>query len=412
MRTHIVQKGDTLWKIAKQYGIDFEELKRLNAHLANPDYIVPGMEIILPDDYSSRKPTQTKKESEKVKAIEVPPKEKKAETPPKAKPIEKPEKVESAAEERPLPEIPPIPQVPQIEPIQQIQPKEKHEFHFDFAPHFSIQRQMPQPQFVPIPQPVIPQPIFIEIPQQVPQAVKEEKEKEKEKVDEKEYVPVPQTHVEYVPVPQPIYIPCMPHPVFPYHHHQKSDCGCKEAPAYHHPEPFLTSPHMLPPCLGFGGMQAGTDYQHMMPYAMNYSQGMPYPVQPAQDFQYDEQHGDELPQVEADVMGAQDDTDWLYDSESTNERTEGQQAMSPDAGAAVEQHQDYGGFEQAAMPSYDYSQMPQGYFQMEQGFYPSYGPLMPQPMYPPFGHGIEPAMQQYYPMGMNPCLPYFRPWSY
>lgn len=48
MRTHTVQKGDTLWKIARQYGISFEDLKRLNAHLANPDYIVPGMEIFLP----------------------------------------------------------------------------------------------------------------------------------------------------------------------------------------------------------------------------------------------------------------------------------------------------------------------------------------------------------------------------
>lgn len=49
MRIHIVQKGDTLWKIAKEYGVSFEDLKRLNAHLANPDYIVPGMEIILPE---------------------------------------------------------------------------------------------------------------------------------------------------------------------------------------------------------------------------------------------------------------------------------------------------------------------------------------------------------------------------
>ena len=39
---------DTLWKIARQYGIPFEELKRVNAHLANPDYIVPGMKIFLP----------------------------------------------------------------------------------------------------------------------------------------------------------------------------------------------------------------------------------------------------------------------------------------------------------------------------------------------------------------------------
>ena len=49
LNVHIVQKGDTLWKIAKQHQIPFDELKRLNAHLANPDYIVPGMEIYLPD---------------------------------------------------------------------------------------------------------------------------------------------------------------------------------------------------------------------------------------------------------------------------------------------------------------------------------------------------------------------------
>ncbi|WOV88748.1 LysM peptidoglycan-binding domain-containing protein [Sporosarcina oncorhynchi] len=48
MDVHIVVKGDTLWKIARQYGISFEDLKRVNAHLANPDYIVPGMKIFLP----------------------------------------------------------------------------------------------------------------------------------------------------------------------------------------------------------------------------------------------------------------------------------------------------------------------------------------------------------------------------
>ena len=54
MQVHIVQKGDTLWKIAKQYAVGFEELKRLNAHLTNPDYIVPGMEIYLPNHQKGR----------------------------------------------------------------------------------------------------------------------------------------------------------------------------------------------------------------------------------------------------------------------------------------------------------------------------------------------------------------------
>lgn len=49
VHVHVVQKGDTLWKIARQYGVSFDEVKRMNAHLANPDYIVPGMKIFVPE---------------------------------------------------------------------------------------------------------------------------------------------------------------------------------------------------------------------------------------------------------------------------------------------------------------------------------------------------------------------------
>ncbi|WP_445490156.1 SafA/ExsA family spore coat assembly protein [Niallia sp. 03133] len=48
MKIHIVQKGDTLWKIAKKYGVSFEELKMLNSQLSNPDMIMPGMKIKVP----------------------------------------------------------------------------------------------------------------------------------------------------------------------------------------------------------------------------------------------------------------------------------------------------------------------------------------------------------------------------
>ena len=48
MKIHIVQKGDTLWKIAKKYGVNFEELKKMNAQLSNPDMIMPGMKIKVP----------------------------------------------------------------------------------------------------------------------------------------------------------------------------------------------------------------------------------------------------------------------------------------------------------------------------------------------------------------------------
>lgn len=60
MEIHIVVKGDTLWKIARQYGIPFEELKRANAHLAKSEYIVPGMKIFLPNKVQGGKQEQVK----------------------------------------------------------------------------------------------------------------------------------------------------------------------------------------------------------------------------------------------------------------------------------------------------------------------------------------------------------------
>ncbi|HHY72870.1 MAG TPA: SafA/ExsA family spore coat assembly protein [Bacillus bacterium] len=48
MKIHIVQKGDTLWKIAQKYGVDFNELKSVNSQLSNPDMIMPGMKIKIP----------------------------------------------------------------------------------------------------------------------------------------------------------------------------------------------------------------------------------------------------------------------------------------------------------------------------------------------------------------------------
>ncbi|MGM8212985.1 SafA/ExsA family spore coat assembly protein [Virgibacillus sp. W0430] len=64
MKIHIVQKGDTLWEIAKQYGVAFEELKQMNAQVASPDMIMPGMKVKIP---SSAK--QVKKQMGKEQAI-------------------------------------------------------------------------------------------------------------------------------------------------------------------------------------------------------------------------------------------------------------------------------------------------------------------------------------------------------
>jgi len=55
VKIHIVQKGDTLWKIAKKYGVNFEELKSLNSQLSNTDMIMPGMKIKVPTSGGSIK---------------------------------------------------------------------------------------------------------------------------------------------------------------------------------------------------------------------------------------------------------------------------------------------------------------------------------------------------------------------
>ncbi len=96
MTVHIVQKGDTLWKIAKEHNVSFEQLKKMNAHLANPEYIVPGMKVNVPDEKekSGANPPISLDESKRKKA-EVPKEE--------AAPTQEKKKVP------PLPELPQAP---------------------------------------------------------------------------------------------------------------------------------------------------------------------------------------------------------------------------------------------------------------------------------------------------------------
>ena len=42
---HIVSKGETLWGIAKRYGISLEQLLGLNPQICNPNLIRPGDEV-------------------------------------------------------------------------------------------------------------------------------------------------------------------------------------------------------------------------------------------------------------------------------------------------------------------------------------------------------------------------------
>lgn len=46
---HTVVKGDSMWKIARSYGISLEELIKANPQVKNPDLIYPNDKLYIPD---------------------------------------------------------------------------------------------------------------------------------------------------------------------------------------------------------------------------------------------------------------------------------------------------------------------------------------------------------------------------
>ncbi|CAM3111960.1 LysM domain-containing protein [Filibacter tadaridae] len=152
MEVHIVAKGDTLWKIARQHGIPFEELKRVNAHLANPDYIVPGMKIFLPDNHSGTKGGQKGggkvpgkgpvKTPDKVKKPEkpAPPTQEKPGVPSTPIPLPKPVSPPTPTPKplptpTPKPTPKPLPPVQEEPPVQQQPSKPTHQHHTHACVH-------------------------------------------------------------------------------------------------------------------------------------------------------------------------------------------------------------------------------------------------------------------------------------
>lgn len=75
VKIHIVKKGDTLWKIAQHYGVNFEELKNANQQLTNPDMLMPGMKIKIPSGAvhaKTKEGAMPKKEMPKEMPIQKP----------------------------------------------------------------------------------------------------------------------------------------------------------------------------------------------------------------------------------------------------------------------------------------------------------------------------------------------------
>lgn len=134
MKIHIVQRGDTLWSIAEKNGVSFEEVQKLNAHLANPDMIVPGMKIKLPDTamtmekghpYANNKPLACPPLMEEVKEMENEMKAEPELTMPEnwmAEPAPAPmPQMEQMPSTPPVPSMPQMPQqMPQMEQMPQM----------------------------------------------------------------------------------------------------------------------------------------------------------------------------------------------------------------------------------------------------------------------------------------------------
>ncbi|WP_051348558.1 SafA/ExsA family spore coat assembly protein, partial [Peribacillus kribbensis] len=115
MKIHIAKKGDTLWILSKKYNVNFDELKKLNSQLSNPDMIMPGMKIKIPGDAKSgggtgtgAKITYSAKETPKSTGPLI--KEKAKEVPVSPAPVQK-----APPQPPPVKEMPvPVPQAPPV----------------------------------------------------------------------------------------------------------------------------------------------------------------------------------------------------------------------------------------------------------------------------------------------------------
>lgn len=168
LKIHVVQKGDTMWEISKQYGVDFETLKQLNSHIASPDMIMPGMKIKIPSTAKAVKKEQQKKEVQKEAKHPY-----KDITPKPLPVIHEDDHVPKKAvkPEMPLPQMPqmpvqPIMQMPTMEQNMKVQfydessesssssEKEKQKYEKQVAPQQYYEQPMPQMQPMPMPMPM------------------------------------------------------------------------------------------------------------------------------------------------------------------------------------------------------------------------------------------------------------------
>ncbi|MDG5470933.1 SafA/ExsA family spore coat assembly protein [Jeotgalibacillus sp. ET6] len=285
MKIHVVQKGDTLWNIAKKYNVSFEELKAANTQLSNPDMIMPGMKIKVPSNSKAMKEVVVKETVVKESVVEHP-----------------------YVEQKPKMQFQPMPMpIPQQKPIM-MQPE------IDIHQTYNLQLHQSQPQFhqqpIQMPMPHMPLPELPKAPSPKKEVKKEVKKEMKKDMKEKPAVQgvqqgMPQMPEDCQPVtpimpgdgfdypfPHPMGMPqvqgaqMMPHP----HHEMHSDHGMMQSPQVlgtqmmQHPHDCMEMPqwnpqqtagagqHMKKPC-GCGNQMHHPHHMHQM---NPWGQQMPY----------------------------------------------------------------------------------------------------------------------------------------
>nr|WP_168733777.1 SafA/ExsA family spore coat assembly protein [Metabacillus sediminilitoris] len=268
MKIHIVQKGDTLWKIAKKYGVDFEELKSMNTQLSNPDLIMPGMKIKVPSGNPSGN-VAIKKEAPMTMPAQ------KKEMPMVEHPFakEKPKEVLGVEDTVPKEPIQEKPSKPYIPPVPNVQHPVYTGLDVNnyYTVNMAMMPQMAAPQLPPKPENVL------------PEMTKAEEDTYKEPAKEKPYYEKTEQQEEafeeMANMPNISNIPNIPNMQMPAY----------TAPAMYQPY-YCPPPYIVPvsPILPGSGLCPPGPY-HPMPYgydpAMMPNQPYPTAVSPAE---YDE----------------------------------------------------------------------------------------------------------------------------
>ncbi len=291
LKIHIVQKGDTLWNIAKKYGVDFEEVKNMNTQLSNPDLIMPGMKIKVPSGNVAVKkeaPIQQGTIKKEMPLTEHP----------FAK--EKPKAVVEVEDTKPKEPVTEKPSKPYIPPVPNVQHPVYTGLDVNnyYTVNMAMMPQMANPQLPPKPANVLPD--MTKMDEEVPK----EKYDAKTEAPQPYYLPQEQHHdeEEYKDMANMPNVPNMQHMQMPTY----------TQPAMYQPQPQYVAPQYMVPvspvlpgsglCPPYYPMQMPYQYGPSMMPNQAYQQPYPTAVSPAEyedddDMDYDHEQMGNMPNM-------------------------------------------------------------------------------------------------------------------